>query len=210
MTTDPRVHTLRLRETGVPTRLLRARLSPDASPEAWEFIESLPDRLVTAWRRPASMPEDWSQVGKGVVWVGNPGTGKTTEAVATLLECYWKWNIRVHFVAFADYVQLRTEQFSLDQDLDQYWRIQERLDKIHTAGVVLFDDIGKEYKTKTGFAESEWDMLLRQRYRDGRPSLVTTNVRLKEWGETYNPSMGSFVYEAFTPIVMNGRDHRRG
>jgi DNA replication protein DnaC len=74
--------------------------------------------------------------------------------------------------------------------------------------VLLLDDVGKEHRTKSGYAENELDVLLRLRHREGRPTLITSNVPPKDWGVIYHESMGSFIQESFTMIKMVGSDRR--
>jgi DNA replication protein DnaC len=66
--------------------------------------------------------------------------------------------------------------------------------------ILVLDDIGKEHRTATNWAEDTFDALLRSRYNAGLPTIVTTNVPLKSWGETYGEAMESFAHEAFLPI----------
>jgi superfamily II DNA/RNA helicase len=75
--------------------------------------------------------------------------------------------------------------------------------------VLVLDDIGKEYRTASGWAENTFDALLRARFNAGLPTIVTTNVPIKDWGDTYGQPMGSFVKEAFMPIVVESAEGDR-
>jgi DNA replication protein DnaC len=77
--------------------------------------------------------------------------------------------------------------------------------------VFILDDLGKEHRTATGWAENTFDALLRSRFNAGLPTIVTTNVPLKNWGVVYGEPMGSFAHEAFIPIAVKapGGDRRR-
>lgn len=66
----------------------------------------------------------------------------------------------------------------------------------------ILDDLGKEYRTASGWAENTFDALLRSRFNAGLPTIVTTNVAMKDWGTVYGEPMGSFAYEAFIPIAV--------
>jgi DNA replication protein DnaC len=211
MTTDPRVDLLRYREFQLPTKYYRAPDGYHLSPKAKGFVLNLHDRLVTPSRPLDKWPVDPSTVGKGVVWVGPPGRGKTTEAVETLKSVYHTYSIPVFFVAFADYISLRKEQWGIEDrpEMAERWsEIQTIRDKVLGSPVLLLDDVGKEHDGRSRFAAAELDSLLRERHRAARPTLLTTNLPRNEWGRAYNPSMGSFVNEAFDWIIMNGKDHR--
>jgi DNA replication protein DnaC len=66
--------------------------------------------------------------------------------------------------------------------------------------LLVLDDLGKEHRTASGWAENTIDAVLRSRYNAGLPTIVTTNVPLKNWGDVYGEAMGSFAHEAFIPI----------
>ena len=77
--------------------------------------------------------------------------------------------------------------------------------------LLILDDLGKEYRTASGWAENQFDALLRTRFNYGLPTIITTNVPIESWGEVYGESMYSFLHEAFTTyqvISMEG-DRRR-
>jgi hypothetical protein len=74
----------------------------------------------------------------------------------------------------------------------------------------VLDDLGKEHKTSSGWAEDTFDELLRARFNSGLPTIVTSNTPLSKWGTNYSEAMASFAYEAFIPIDVNsGKDLRR-
>lgn len=217
MSTDPRVHALRLKEYGIPLHYRHLRLNTltehpkKAVCQTW--LDNLRDHYVTDKRPLDEYPEDWSQIGRGLLFLGPPGTGKTAMATATLLEVYFTKRLPVFWVAYADAVKLSIEQMTLQDKKEpeavaRWWEIQNILHSMLTTPVLLLDDVGKEHHTKTGYAENNLDVLLRQRNREARPTLATTNVPSQKWGEVYNDSMGSFINEAFTHIKLIGSDRR--
>jgi DNA replication protein DnaC len=75
--------------------------------------------------------------------------------------------------------------------------------------LLVVDDLGKEYKST--WSEGTFDHLLRERFDAGLPTIVTTNVPLKDWGTAYSPAMASFAHDAFypVPLVYGGTGDRR-
>ena len=221
MTVDPRVHRIRLGEYHIPVRLQTLRLgqSDDESPAARDFVEHLSDHLVGEGRELDARPP-LVGIGQGLAWVGAPGTGKTIEATKTLLEIYYvypelrdTWETPIMFIAYADYISARKEQWSLQNRRgyeDQWSEIQKVIDAVKGAAVLLIDDVGKEHDGASGFASKELDLLLRQRHREALPTLITTNVGFGDWSAVYNQSMGSFVQEAFGLIITDKDDRRAG
>ena len=87
--------------------------------------------------------------------------------------------------------------------------LQEEVDAIYgdlpkdNVQIFILDDLGKEYRTASGWAENQFDALLRSRFNSGLPTIVTTNTPLQKWGTVYGEPMGSFAYEAFVPLVID-------
>jgi DNA replication protein DnaC len=212
VTTDPRVDRLRLGEFGIPKRLHALRLGQDEgeSLKSTDFVENLADHYLTSNREIADYPP-MEGIGRGLAFVGPPGSGKTTEATKTLIEIYQRHRLHVFFVTYAGYVSMRKEQWSLqskDAYADRWAEIQNTIESVRSVPVLLLDDVGKEHDGASGFAAKELDLLLRHRHANALPTIVTTNIPLSKWDETYNASMGSFAKEAFTRIVMARKDQR--
>jgi DNA replication protein DnaC len=122
-------------------------------------------------------------------------------------------DIRTPVGAFMDYPKLlRLKKSTWDEENEKSSRL---LDSIYgdagilNLGVFVLDDIGKEYRTASGWAENVFDELLRSRYNAGLPTIITTNVELAQW-DKYGPAMESFAHEAFVNVAVKApRGDRR-
>ena len=209
-------------KSGVPMKTIgKEFLDLDQSPylelvEAWteNVIEG---KVITSPGSPLC--------GVGLLLVGDPGHGKTTLA-STALQALIRGIpadatgvLPRHLGRFMDYPKyLRLQQKKWDEDNEDLHDIGFQLDSIRgdltimdNTQVFILDDLGKEYRTQSGWAENQFDALLRSRFNAGLPTIVTTNVPVKDWATVYGAPMGSFVREAFIAVeVKSTKGDRRG
>jgi DNA replication protein DnaC len=163
--------------------------------------------------------------GLGILLVGKPGHGKTTIASVALQSLIRAIPDRLYgptealpprLGAFMDYPKLlRTQKAQWDEENESDQReidaIFKDLSPVENLQLFVLDDLGKEYRTATGWAENTFDALLRSRFNSGLPTIITTNVPTKDWETVYGEPMSSFIHEAFIPLVVNAPkgDRRR-
>jgi len=86
----------------------------------------------------------------------------------------------------------------------------ESLDDAYNIRVLVLDDVGKEHASLSGWQKSMLHHVLRTRYNNGLPTIVTTNVELTNWSGLYGDATESFANEAFIYLNMdNISDLRR-
>jgi DNA replication protein DnaC len=178
--------------------------------EAKKFIDNFGDHYVSKARRLAGdLPEDRSNIGRGMLLSGSNGVRKTTLAAALATEVQWlDFNNRVYMTRFSDYKEALTNTFeSGDSELKQ--KSKEVLVRALRSTLLVLDDIGQEHRTSSGFTESTLHELIRKRVEAGLPTVITTNIDPDDMYGVYGKSFDSFRREAFQTLEMLGADSRK-
>lgn len=165
--------------------------------------------------------------GKGLMLFGEPGHGKTTLALAMIQEIMTRFPISsfdVHsgrvlirpcyFITFNDILDLKgalidaTDEESGDKILYQ-GLLGECPNDSYNIRVLIIDDIGKEHASLSGWQKSMLHHVLRTRFNNGLPTIVTTNIELKNWASLYGDATESFANEAFAYLPIKTSDLRK-
>ena len=162
--------------------------------------------------------------GKGLLLSGEPGHGKTTIALAIIQEIMTSFPIEAfdvkegnvlirpcYFTTFNDILDLKG---SLIDGLDESSQILYQgilgdcPNDAYNIRVLIIDDLGKEHSA------SDWNRnvfhhVLRTRFNNGLPTIVTTNIRKANWASAYGDATESFANEAFLYVPIKTKDLRR-
>lgn len=151
-------------------------------------------------------PDNW-RLGTGMTLVGAAGLGKTTLACAAAVTLVDTYEYVCAYTTLDAYIRDQQKLMSLgklNDDADAREEMQRIFHKDWVfrrgAYLLVLDDVGREYRTGSGWAAQEFDSLLRERYDAGLPTIITTNMSVERWAGEYSPSMQSFVGEA-CPVV---------
>lgn len=175
--------------------------------KATEFVRTFPQRLAKG--------KDPALRGRGLLLVGEPGTGKTLLSCAVLTQVHLDHKRDVRFVAAADYYSAMTDIPRLNREASdmsdsglRLYEIEKQRLVVRSHALICMDDVGKERHTASGYAQEKFDELVRGRFRDALPTVLTSNLPTARWAAVYGDSMRSFIDEAFDLIILRGPDQR--
>lgn len=160
--------------------------------------------------------------GRGLLLAGKPGHGKTALA-CVVLQAILREAPHGIFCGerelprspgyFATYPELlRLAQLAWKEDSGAYAERIARIYGEHASPhyVFVLDDLGKEHRAASHWAEDTFDHILRRRYDLGLPTIVTTNVPLKDWAAVYGEAMESFAHESLAhQVILSPKGDRR-
>ena len=143
--------------------------------------------------------------GLGILLIGEPGHGKTTMASVALQALIKGMAFPTPrpgiFMDYPKFLRLEKESW-VNEDAKKDIQAIYGDDLKSYVPLFVLDDLGKEYRTQSGWSENIFDALLRARFNAGLPTIVTTNVPMNKWRVTYGEPMESFAHEAFVSVVV--------
>lgn len=122
------------------------------------------------------------EVGAGLVLWGPNGTGKTSIG-SVILKAARREGRTAMFLESAALktIVVSKEMYDAESGIT-VWARAQRVD------FLLLDDLGKGSHDSQGFGERLLDELIRSRYANQRPTIITTNVNKSRLGEVIKPS----------------------
>jgi DNA replication protein DnaC len=142
------------------------------------------------------------RTGMGATIIGEPGRAKTGAAVGIMRDLHSQG----HSCLFKNTQDLLDEiKQTFDSRDDAHTK---PLAKAERATVLLLDDLGAEHITDWG--ATTINQLLRKRYDDLKPTIITTNMTSEQFDRQMNERIMSRLRESSEFIYTSGRDYRSG
>lgn len=208
-----------LRNSRIPAWMLEMRnVDLEVDPQVYDVCTAFVESIASG-----------TNVGKGILFYGRPGRGKTTLAITTLFEILSTvpperfprtdgqfTTTPALYLTYVDLIQNEKDCWSSNEE--KATAAQNLSDRLHCRSlratdnikVLALDDVGKEHSGKTGFTSNSLHRLLRARYDAACPTLVTTNLDPGEdWDDLYGEATASFIHQAFDIVRVGGQDRRR-
>lgn len=123
-------------------------------------------------------------------------TGKTSIAVALL-----KRALRLRRTAYFEEAGRLKNALTRNEQFDENILLDYR---IRNVDILVIDDLGKEYRTTSGYAESTFENLIRDRVQEVKPTIITGNLPPKELGKIYSSSLSALLKGSLIPIRVTG------
>ena len=134
------------------------------------------------------------------LWSAENGTGKTSVSALIAKEAlrYGKT------VFFEESSRLKGMLINKEQ-FEEGTSIEERMMMVD---VLILDDVGKEYRTSSGYAENVIETLLRARVQKLKTTIMTGNVHPKDMKKIYSEDFAALLKESVVPVNVTGHDFR--
>jgi DNA replication protein DnaC len=139
--------------------------------------------------------------GYGLVFFGNNGTGKTFFMSYILTRAILK-NKTVY------YTTLPQLSFDIKRGFDDK-KISAQVEYMLTSDFVAIDEIGKEQIANSKFMVSQIERILKRRFDDCMPTLLSANIDRKELSEIYGTSVESLLIGKYRMVQFDSGDYRK-
>lgn len=136
-----------------------------------------------------------------ILYARSTGSGKTL-ALTLALKALLARGYDCYFTQFNEMLDAFSSGWR-DED-QRKWFIR----RIRNAGVLVIDDLGREYKGRIEITEAMFDQVIRARVAASRPTLLTTNLTPDEWKTGYGRNVMSLLDEACMAVEVSGADFR--
>lgn len=138
--------------------------------------------------------------GRGFIFQGDRGTGKTLLAVI-MLKMLLDKGVEGHYILFDTLLDRYSDGWK--EKKDQVWFDQ----RIRSIPLLVVDDIGKEASFRTGFSSVAVDSLFRSRVQAGKPTIITTNLSTDKLQSTYSTALETIAGQAMS-FQFKGKSYR--
>jgi DNA replication protein DnaC len=140
--------------------------------------------------------------GIGLMLVGPNGTGKTLASVV-ILKGAIRHDYTGYFTSLGEVISATLAGWANPEAKEDFEH------RIQNTQFLVLDDVGKEYRAKSGISEIIFDNLIRYRSQNMLPTLFTSNKPLAEIGTEYGKSLESLVSGRCLVAEVTGTDFRR-
>lgn len=174
---------------------------PEADMRNWTFAndDMTNEKITKAAQRYVDNFSEFRANGKGLLFYGNTGTGKTFAACEI-----------ANALIDKGYPVLVTNFARILNTLQGTFEKQEYIDSFNNFRLLVIDDLGIE--RDTAYAKEQVFNIIDSRYRSGLPMIITTNLtmdKIKNPEDIENRRIYDRILERCFPIEVDGASRRR-
>ena len=170
----------------------------------WEAsLNAIPDRLLYKPKVEKYLDNLVGMMEQGIglyLWSAEHGTGKTS--IASLIA---KEALRYGKTVFFEESSRLKGMLINKEQFEEGTSIEERMMMVD---VLILDDVGKEYRTSSGYAENVIETLVRARVQKVKTTIMTGNVHPKDMQKIYSEHFSALLKESVVPVNVTGHDFR--
>jgi DNA replication protein DnaC len=168
-----------------------------------EPVASMNDALLREVRAYVRHIDERLDEGRGIWFVGNVGTGKTTLAML-ISKAAMEADRTVAIYSLPRLLGMLRDTY----DDDAQFSLHELIGQLCAVDLLHIDDVGAEQSSS--WVLEQLYTIVNTRYEDGRAILLTTNLDRKELEDQIGARTVSRIYEICggDPLPMWGDDHR--
>lgn len=141
--------------------------------------------------------------GMGAYIWGVNSSGKSYIAAALCKLVWQKYRVASYCVTAAELKDSWIQDREAHQGSEEM--ITERAEEVR---FLVIDDLGREYRAASGFAETRFGALLRNRARARKTTVITSNLEPKEFAEIYGKAAGELAKECMHPFRLISENMR--
>lgn len=166
---------------------------PDQLQTARDWVETLPEQQRLD---PGShIPMDRFNFGRGLFLTGHAGCGKTTLAMATACEVRLRYRKSIYYTRYGLHLDnvrttMREDSRSDPEALSRAFTAVESATNNH---LLVLDDVGREHRTDSKFAEDTLFELVQFRHEKGNPTIVIAAGGAAQFTERYTRQFAEFL-----------------
>ena len=170
----------------------------------WEAsLNVIPDWLVYKPKVEKYLGSILEMLDQGIglyLWSTENGTGKTS--IASLIA---KEALRYGKTVFFEESSRLKGMLINKEQFEEGTSIEARMMMVD---VLILDDIGKEYRTSSGYVENVIETLVRARVQKVKTTIMTGNVHPKDMQKIYSEDFSALLKESVVPVNVTGHDFR--
>lgn len=182
----------------------------------FEIRDPSHSQAVEAVKKYMEAIKDHRKHAYGLFLTGPSGVGKTFLA-SMVLKCAQAEGFSIEAMEFATYVNMHHRMFRYDSQVragysdavEDFHGIDVQVRRMHNRiDFVLFDDIGREHESGSGWSNEQLFDIFRYRFNRGKPTIFTTNKSMPELKSRYSEGFTSLLHGATRIILVEGEDYR--